>query len=93
MSATPPSPVLGTPDIIPTVGNLLDRIPDLVKFSEAVDISEAVKWLHATSRLHVAPPVRLSAPEPRGYGASGASPACLPPTLTAEPDGARIPMP
>lgn len=26
----------------------VDRIPDLVKFAEAVDISQAVKWLNAT---------------------------------------------
>ena len=29
----------------------VDRIPDLVKFAEAVDISEAVKWLNPSTSL------------------------------------------
>jgi patatin-like phospholipase/acyl hydrolase len=36
----PPDQVIGL--------DAVDRIPDLVKFAEAVDISEAVKWLNAT---------------------------------------------
>jgi len=36
----PPDQVIGL--------DAVDRIPDLVKFAEAVDISEAVKWLKAT---------------------------------------------
>ena len=36
----PPDQVIGL--------DAVDRIPDLVKFAEAVDISEAVKWMNAT---------------------------------------------
>ena len=36
----PPDQVIGL--------DAVDRIPDLVKFAEAVDISEAAKWLNAT---------------------------------------------
>lgn len=36
----PPDQVIGL--------DAVDRIPDLVEFAEAVDISEAVKWLNAT---------------------------------------------